>query len=735
MIDHGTILAKSIANGGVTLLEHTRHVIECLNLIGPEFGITDNTLLLKAAALHDLGKAHPTFQWKLRTADGDGVRLSLCERRQLDTPHRHELSSILFLPAFPKSDWNSLIELVVAHHKSVKDDKSQRGLLDLVASRGSEKVFRDHAKDWHRWSPSALEILKLLGFTVEPIRLEAAHQAWEYAVQFCFNEVESSRRWSSLRGALMAADHFASAMLDKSGREIQRLFRTPDLSCFRKEDNTKVLFPLAAKNTDDRRPHTLLVAPTGAGKTNFLMRRCAGRRVFYTLPYQASINAMWLRFKEALPANTNVRLQHAASRLVLKDEDPDHFEEEFPLHGLPGSSVKVLTPHQLATIVLGLPGFESVLLDVKGTAVVLDEIHTYSDVSRSLVLSIVKALLNLECSIHIGTATMPKVMYTELLEMLGGKGRTYEVTLDDEELKTYNRHMVHKLANWDEVVPIIREAIQQGEKILIVCNTVNRSQTVYELLKVEFSQYPHLLIHSRFRRKDRAQKERQLREEFEGKDGKGFRPCWVVATQVVEVSLDISFDRMITECAPLDALIQRFGRINRRRAFDTLNTLRPVHVIAPEGNQRPYDKSVVQSTFSVLPDSGSVLEETSLQEKLDHVYPCLPKNVDINAHLIWKGNDFLLPPLYNQSASVLHDAMDIDSASCILESDLDTYESASWDKRAELDIPVSYNAIQHVARKKAYRQLEIGSRPFVVPQLERSHAEIGLRFDEYDSFL
>src|SRR5690606_36370793 len=277
------------------------------------------------------------------------------------------------------------------------------------------------------------------------------------------------------------------------GREIQRLFRTPDLSCFRKEDNTKVLFPLAAKNTDDRRPHTLLVAPTGAGKTNFLMRRCAGRRVFYTLPYQASINAMWLRFKEALPANTNVRLQHAASRLVLKDEDPDHFEEEFPLHGLPGSSVKVLTPHQLATIVLGLPGFESVLLDVKGTAVVLDEIHTYSDVSRSLVLSIVKALLNLECSIHIGTATMPKVMYTELLEMLGGKGRTYEMTLDDEELKTYNRHMVHKLANWDEVVPIIREAIQQGEKILIVCNTVNRSQTVYELLKVEFSQYPHLL--------------------------------------------------------------------------------------------------------------------------------------------------------------------------------------------------------------------------------------------------
>src|SRR5690606_11335189 len=185
------------------------------------------------------------------------------------------------------------------------------------------------------------------------------------------------------------------------------------------EDHTNILFPLSAKSATDRRPHTLLVAPTGAGKTNFLMRRCAGKRVFYTLPYQASINAMWLRFKAMLP-DTNIRMQHAASRLVLKEEDPDRFEEEYPLHGLPGASVKVLTPHQLATVILGLPGFESVLLDVKGTAVILDEIHTYADVSRSMVLAIVRTLLKLECRIHIGTATMPQAMYSELLSLLGG---------------------------------------------------------------------------------------------------------------------------------------------------------------------------------------------------------------------------------------------------------------------------------------------------------------------------
>lgn len=734
VIAHKTILAKSIANGGITLLEHTRHVMECLKYIGPNFGITCDSVLTKAAAIHDLGKAHPAFQWKLRTADGVETPISLFEKRQFNFPHRHELSSILFLPAFSQDDWDVLIELVVAHHKSVIDDKSHRGLLDLVGACGSERVFRDHASRWYEWSPAALQVLSELGFPGEPIHEEEAHNAWEYVVEYCSSEVNSSRRWSAWRGALMAADHFASAMLERSGAEVRKLFQIPDLTAFHCEDHTNILFPLSAKSATDRRPHTLLVAPTGAGKTNFLMRRCAGKRVFYTLPYQASINAMWLRFKAMLP-DTNIRMQHAASRLVLKEEDPDRFEEEYPLHGLPGASVKVLTPHQLATVILGLPGFESVILDIRGSAVILDEIHTYADVSRSMVLSIVRTLLKLDCSIHIGTATMPKAMYTELLSLLGGPEQTYQVSLDVSELETYNRHRVYKLSGWEDVTPVLTEAMEQNDKVLIVCNTVQKAQQVYMALTEQFGEYPHLLIHSRFRRKDRAEKERRLREEFEGNAGNGCRPCWVVATQVVEVSLDISFDRMITECAPLDALVQRFGRINRRRSLKTLNTLRPVYVIKPHGDQRPYKRAIVQSTFDILPDNGDVLEEVSLQDKLNAVYPTLPEEVNISAHLVWRGDEFLLPPLCNQSAVVLVDTLEIASATCILESDLGEYERMSWDKRAELEIPVSFNAIRQVAGNMHYPQLEIGSRPFVVPQHEHNHTEIGLRFEDYDSFL
>ncbi len=248
------------------------------------------------------------------------------------------------------------------------------------------------------------------------------------------------------------------------------------------------------------------------------------------------------------------------------------------------------------------------------------------------------------------------------------------------------------------------------------------------------SEYAHMLVHSRFRRKDRAKKERRLREEFEGKNG-GHRPCWVVATQVVEVSLDISFDRMITACAPIDALIQRFGRINRRRTLQALGKQKPVHVVAPEGNQRPYDTAVVQKTFALLPDEGKILEEPSLQALLDGVYPKLPEAVSIAEHLIWRGDEFRLPPLCNRSASVLQDTLDISSASCILESDREAYESGDWKERPELEIPVSYSAIGWAVRDKHYLQLEKGSRPFVIPQPEGEHIELGLILHDYDSFL
>lgn len=67
------------------------------------------------------------------------------------------------------------------------------------------------------------------------------------------------------------------------------------------------------------------------------------------------------------------------------------------------------------------------LVDLYGCDVILDEIHTYSSEIQAIVLRIIEILVSIECRIHVGTATMPKVLYNRILEILGGSSNVYEV--------------------------------------------------------------------------------------------------------------------------------------------------------------------------------------------------------------------------------------------------------------------------------------------------------------------
>ena len=120
------------------------------------------------------------------------------------------------------------------------------------------------------------------------------------------------------------------------------------------------------------------------------------------------------------------------------------------------------------------------------------------------------------------------------------------------------------------------------------------------------------LVHSRFKRGKRNQLENDLRNIYNNCT----EACFVVSTQVVEVSLDISFDLMITECAPIDSLIQRFGRINRKRTNDTIGYFKSIYVVQPpkeKSEALPYSLDVLQRTYEVLPD-GDLLKEKNIQQ-------------------------------------------------------------------------------------------------------------------------
>lgn len=476
------------------------------------------------------------------------------------------------------------------------------------------------------------------------------------------------------------------------------------------------LYPLSLIDSDGTKKHTFVKAPTGAGKTDFLIKRCRGR-IFYTLPFQASINAMYERILHDLGDHVeDIRLLHSISQLLIGEERITEkvIQDKF------GASIKVLTPHQLASIAFGIRGYESVLFDLQGCDIILDEIHTYSDIMQAIVLKMIEVLNHVGCRIHVGTATIPSALEKEILEILG-KEQVQYVQLSDEVLTLFNRHEIYKVEAFTDLLPVLQQAVEQEKKILIVCNRVANAQVIFERIEELYPKTKKMLIHSRFKRGDRNCLEKELKNEYNVSP----YACIVVATQVVEVSLDISFDLMITETAPIDALIQRFGRINRKRTAETIGKYKPIYIIAPpqkDSDCLPYNPEVLRDSFKVLPDGGELLRETELQSLINQVYPKTEK-LDIDLDAVFVDGKWRLKELWHLSKSALIEKLDIDSVVCITQEDDESgkYREADKEERILMEIPVRYSSL----RWKKLKQLDVGSHPFVVPDIAYS-SERGL---------
>lgn len=119
------------------------------------------------------------------------------------------------------------------------------------------------------------------------------------------------------------------------------------------------------------------------------------------------------------------------------------------------------------------------------------------------------------------------------------------------------------------LVATLRERLAQGGCAVVIRNTVTRAQHAYDLLQDALGgDMDVTLAHARFLAFDRARIDRGLIERY-GKHGDpGRRSGVVVATQVVEQSLDVDFDLMITDIAPVDLVLQRAGRLHRHHRGD-----------------------------------------------------------------------------------------------------------------------------------------------------------------------
>jgi CRISPR-associated endonuclease/helicase Cas3 len=215
-----------------------------------------------------------------------------------------------------------------------------------------------------------------------------------------------------------------------------------------------------------------------------------------------------------------------------------------------------------------------------GKVVILDEIHTYDLYTGTLLDNLVKRLRELRCTVLILSATLTARRREELLRTAGAKpipdGNAYPLlTLAPEgedavpvsfPADTPKAIQVATTIESDAgIASVCLERAEAGQCVLWIRNTVDDAQATYRLVKSGNRQDgpPVGLLHARFPLWRREQLE-QFWLEALGKESKN-RPqgCVLVATQVVEQSVDIDADFLVSDLAPTDMLLQRIGRLWR----------------------------------------------------------------------------------------------------------------------------------------------------------------------------
>jgi CRISPR-associated endonuclease/helicase Cas3 len=433
----------------------------------------------------------------------------------------------------------------------------------------------------------------------------------------------------------------------------------------------------------------LVEASMGEGKTEValyladLMQHQGQTGGFYIgLPTQATSNAMFERVKDFLSKRypqdiINLTLSHGAA--VLKEEYRSticRLDEVYDIDGRVVASEwhtarkrTLLSPYGVGTIDQGLMGVIRSkhqfvrLFGLAGRTVILDEIHAYDIYTSTLLERFLEWLALLGSPVLALSATLPKGTREKLLNAYAKGGSYQEHSLQKSSYPritalsqsgvisksfTASDHVKRNLGiKWlkdEQIVHLLEKNLQDGGCVAIICSTVDRAQSVFQNLQNYFPKEELDLFHGRLLFIDREKIEQKCLEMFGNKDtNKRPKRFILVATQVIEQSLDVDFDLMISDLAPIDLLLQRSGRLHRHTREQRPQFLKnPILcLIEPTFNQNGkidfadsgyiYDRHVLLRSWLSLRhrDSIQLPQETdSLIESVYDLNMAIPNNLE-----------------------------------------------------------------------------------------------------------
>ncbi len=575
-------------SNGESIKEHTEKALKAFMALEPYLTIKEKEkkIIRFIIETHDKGKINPEFQNRMRKKIG---RNNLLNWNNGKVPHEW-LSPSFISEKEEKDIKNWLKEL------NLEPDRFFRFILFVIIShhnRDGQTVNDDLLNNIISWLNNNYNLKLEYYYNVNEIvnifnSLNVDKNTWKVTFPYRI-------KWL---GTLLKCDYTASAGISPE-QKYEGDFNN-DFQNWLNKNNWKLKeFQVQAKNNSDK--SIILIASTGMGKTEAAMNWINGKKAFYLLGIRIAVNEMYKRFVKIFGEN-NVALLHGESSYFFAQNEgsEDDFELKIEKVKKLSYSLTVATADQLITSVFKYPGFELTYLTSSYSKIIVDEIQSFSPAAIASIVVFLKEIHNLGGKFMLMTATLPPFLLDEFKELK-------DVQFFEPQLLPIKRHRIRIVD--EELENGIIKYIEQfkNKKVLIICNTVRKAQRMFEILK----NFKPNLIHSKFIGKDRREKEKLIMEMK--------NPGIWITTQIVEASLDIDFDILLTECVTIESLLQRFGRCYRKREY-FLNREPNIYIFKGKPDNI-YDKYLFDKTWQALREfDGQLLSEEDKQKLINRVF-------------------------------------------------------------------------------------------------------------------
>jgi CRISPR-associated endonuclease/helicase Cas3 len=572
------------------------------------------------AALHDLGKVSPGFQRKCEVwLEENGLLKTALNGRwdaAMESDHgkvSHAAIQSFLVEAGADHDTAKFASAVLGAHHGRLNPPNDRGYRPGGAiSEGQSSID---------WDAERIKNAQMIGdyfisATIPSGLNDSSPTLWWLAgltsvadwigsdERFFSPEKSHEEDRASLARLSLDAIGFTLPVL-KQGLSFEAIFRFPP-----NEMQVKVMAAI-------RGPGVYVVeAPMGTGKTEAalgaayqLMVSGKANGIYFALPTQATSNRIHLRMNEFLqriaPDAHASRLIHSNSWLTdshvgicpVATEKKGGIPDDARISRDWFSSTKrsLLAPFGVGTVDQALLGVVAAKhffvrhFALAGKVVILDEIHTYDLYTGTLIDKLITTLENLGCTVIVLSATLTGKRRRQIAEDSNSDmedihapyplitGRTEGANFDPiTPASPDSRHVSVDFVTTNKASEDAIELARRGGAVLWVCNTVVAAQEQYQrfMKSINAHEFPVGLLHSRFAFWQREKLETEWMERL-GKNGASRCGSILVSTQIVEQSVDLDADLLITELAPTDMLFQRLGRLWRH-----VRNNRPIGLVA-----------------------------------------------------------------------------------------------------------------------------------------------------------